>query len=145
MGKMHVNPERSILYRAIFFSLEMENGKMGGAWTIASHSARIYFYIHAMKVVSSDGRNLAQKWNWNLVNYAEYSIETFGYIVVAEIHTHTHTRESRILSQFLLTLNLDFSSLLIHRVSCDFIRERETKTWIFSHENYNSVIRGRKR
>lgn len=59
--------------------------------------------------------------------------------------THAHTRESRILSQFLLTLNLDFSNLLIHRVSCDFIRERETKTRIFSHENYNCVIRGRKR
>ena len=60
-------------------SLSLSKWKMERyAWTIAPHSMQIYIYIYThVKVVSSDGKNLAQKWNWELVNYAEYSIETF--------------------------------------------------------------------
>ena len=61
------------LYHDVLLS---RNGKWN-AWTIAPHSAHIYIYIYThVKVVCSDGKNLAQKWNWELVNYAEYSIET---------------------------------------------------------------------
>lgn len=56
--------------------------------------AYIYIYTH-VKVVCSDGKNLAQKWNWELVNYAEYSIETLD---------GGCGNTARILSQFFLEI-----------------------------------------
>lgn len=80
MGKMHVNPERSIVSRcssSLSFSLS-RNGKWNGTRGRLHRTRCRYIYIYThVKVVSSDGKNLAQKWNWELVNYAEYSIETF--------------------------------------------------------------------
>lgn len=78
------------LYHDVLLS---RNGKWN-AWTIAPHSAHIDIYTY-VKVVCSDGKNLAQKWNWELVNYAEYSIETLD---------GGCGNTARILSQFFLEI-----------------------------------------
>lgn len=62
------------LYHDVLLS---RNGKWNGTHGRLHHTRHRYIYIYThVKVVSSDGKNLAQKWNWKLVNYAEYSIET---------------------------------------------------------------------